>query len=144
MKNLISMTDFVLEQRKTYNGDFEDLADLYLRYANFLKQPLELCMFVPCDENRNVLQEPKLDYEPVAFWNAGEIDEKHNELYGEYQQAKERCLFEGFDSAEKCQKKNYFEFENDFGQDVRIYTVEDLVYHDLVTLTPTAIKQIGL
>ena len=28
-------------------------------FDNFLKQPLNIGMFVPCDENGNVLQEPK-------------------------------------------------------------------------------------
>lgn len=63
---LISMTDFVLEQK----GD-------NLKYAQFLKQPLNLGMFVPCVDN-----------EVFNYSKHG------NE--NEYQQAKERVLFEGY------------------------------------------------
>jgi hypothetical protein len=64
---LISMTDFVLEQNnfKVFRNQ------QILNYANFLKQPLELWMFVPCDENGDVLEEPK------TKWKSNE----------------ERCLF---------------------------------------------------
>ena len=122
----ISMTDFVLLEENY--GSFK----ICFNYANFLRKPLELWMFVPCDEEGNVI--------PETYNNEQDVIIQHLE----YAEAKERCLFDGFESAEKHQKQNYFEFENDFGQDVRIYTVEDLVHQDLVTLTPTALKQIGL
>ena len=62
---LISMTSFVLNKRKEllrhseYKNDLENYANIVYNYANFLKQPLNLGMFVPCDEDRNVLEEPK-------------------------------------------------------------------------------------
>ena len=80
MKKLISMVDFCLEQRKTHTGDFEDYCDLICRYAKFLKQPLTLGMFVPCDLHGNVLEEKK----------------PFQDKYYEYQEARERCLFKGF------------------------------------------------
>jgi len=65
MENLISMTDFVLSKKYTATG--------HENYANFLKQPLELWMFIPCDEDGNVLEEPDIeDY----------VIEEHTELNG--------------------------------------------------------------
>jgi hypothetical protein len=54
---LISMTDFVLEQVNPKNTDSQ-FCEKIIYYANFLKQPLKLEMFVPCDEDSNVLEEP--------------------------------------------------------------------------------------
>lgn len=80
---LISMTDFVLEQKYTTTLDISqvDFYDKELNilskirnYARFLKKPLTLGMFVPCDEDGSVLEEPKT------------FNEK-------YQLAKERVLF---------------------------------------------------
>ncbi len=79
---LVSMTDFVLEQK----GD-------NLKYAQFLKQPLNSGMFVPCDIEGNVLEEPKrisYSYNPI-------INEMHDNKVIRYKQAKERVLFEGFE-----------------------------------------------
>ena len=133
----ISMTDFVLLEENY--GSFK----ICFNYANFLRKSLELWMFVPCDEHGKVLVEPERWNDYLEFPESFDGNKEWSEFYA-YEQAKERCLFDGFESAEKHQKQNYFEFENDFGQDVRIYTVEDLVHQDLVTLTPIALKQIGL
>jgi len=127
MKNLISMTDFVLEQRKIHQGDFEDLSDLYFRYANFLKEPLELGMFVPCDEEGNVLNE--FDY-------LVDID-KHTEWF----EAKERVLFGGFRyNSPGYVTDGIFKFNEEY---LNGKTIEDLVKYNL-QLTPTALKQLGL
>lgn len=59
---LISMTDFVILQNISLaNKEIKhnECGLRILKYANFLKQPLILGMFVPCDENGNVLEEPK-------------------------------------------------------------------------------------
>ena len=145
MKNLIGMTDFALEQGNPSNTDSQ-FADKVMAYANFLKQPLELWMFVPCDEDGNVL-----DSEPCSLG----MFEKGNPYYdvylkdkNEYQQAKERCLFEGFkDGAwglyatiEYNAEGECLEVDNHF---CRNKTIEDLVKYNL-KLTPTAQKQIGL
>ena len=117
---LITMTDFVLEQRKTYEGDFKDLADLYFRYANFLKQPLELWMFVSCDEDCDILEEP------IETIGGVEMYVKR------YQQAKERCLFEGLDlgvANHHIRQERKVEYLANFG---------------ILELTKTAIKQLGL
>lgn len=79
---LISMTDFVLEQEQPTYLEKEEFEDVYYKihnYANFLKKPLEICMFVPCDENGDILRDG-------VNWN-----KKF------YQKAQERVLFEGFE-----------------------------------------------
>lgn len=96
---LISMTDFVLvEQMKLNQAKNLKLKHLYsqyldriFNYANFLKQPLKLEMFVPCDENGNFLEEP-IFHEPN---NENEIG-NYEKLIEEYYEAKEKVLFEGF------------------------------------------------
>jgi len=183
---LISMTDFVLEQEintpKAVNfasfttiADYNKLAyDRIISYANFLKQPLELWMFVPCDEDGNVLEEPKPEnYFPIdkAGDKFTEEDKKGLDAYYspmmEFEQAKERCLFEGFcfykyQSTFVNSRNNEFNYcvfeyaDNKLG--VCTYTenkgfhtyfqmnsIEDLVQIDKgITLTQTAIKQLGL
>ncbi|WP_395076319.1 hypothetical protein [Flavobacterium sp.] len=60
---LISMTDFVLEQHNwsptqvRFDNEFSNkrFRSVVSKYANFLKQPLTLGMFVPCDDDGNVL-----------------------------------------------------------------------------------------
>ena len=142
MKNLIGMTDFALEQGNPSNTDSQ-FADKVMAYANFLKQPLELWMFVPCDEDGNVL-----DSEPCSLG----MFEKGNPYYdvylkdkNEYQQAKERCLFEGFEICDRQEEVNCLVFDNEHFSIKHILsgTIEDLVKYNL-KLTPTAQKQIGL
>lgn len=126
MKNLIGMTDFVLEQKQSTSfiervfvtNELLSIEKIR-KYANFLKQPLELGMFVPCDEDGNVLEEPIC--QEYALYNK------------KYQKSKERCLFEGFTE----QEASYI-----------ISCSDNKIIEDLVTykpkLTPTAQKQIGL
>src|SRR3989304_9981979 len=97
-----------------------------LRVA-FGKQPLELWMFIPCDEEGNVLEEK-------SIFNTTDEDYIFNsDDFDKYQQAKERCLFEGFEFIEslKLINCNLNEFKK----------IEDLVKYDL-QLTKTAIKQL--
>ncbi len=163
MNKLISMVDFVLNvpmsgmEVQSIGIQGNNRYQKCIRYAKFLKQPIELWMFVPCDFEGNVLEESRSFYEATAFWNAGEIDEKHNDLVGEWEEAKERCLFEGFeikdlklDSGNKCVSKDDIlhvfwqnEISKEFTLSKGISKIEDLVKYKL-ELTPTAIKQIGL
>ena len=90
MKNLIGMVDFVLNQGETSSFD-TDQGDWYFKeqskldkirsYANFLKQPLELWMFVPCKLVDGV-------------WVVLEEKKPFQDNYFEYQQAKDICVFE--------------------------------------------------
>lgn len=119
-----------------------------VKYPEFLKQPLEKWMFVPCDEDGNVLEEPKNEICDVIDmyslkWSL------YNDKIEQYQQAKERCLFEGLElNNEKTHLTNSF-----IGINVKCFkswknynnynTIEDLVKYNL-QLTPTAIEQLGL
>ena len=87
---LISMVDFVLEQYELDKGSQIFEKDCY-NYANLLKQHLNIGMFVPCDEDGDILDEPE-NYE-LRLPNM--MTEYNDEIY-RYEQAKEKVLFEGF------------------------------------------------
>lgn len=154
---LQSMTDFcleILDENPPYN---EVLMLIKIsNYATFLKQPLQLGFFVPCDENGNVLEEPKK-------WESFLFDPCRCDLCIEntiecenYKKAKERVLFNNpivwndFNEMETLKIENNFfawkkdkmvKFElNDISKNE---TIEDLVMYNL-QLSETAIKQIGL
>jgi hypothetical protein len=121
---LISMVDFVLEQSKIHicgkNGRI-NFSNKVIKYATFLKQPLKLGMFVPCDEIDESL-------------NYGEIKQsviEGTETWDIWENAKDRVLFDGFD---EHQAKLTCEL---------YYTIEDLINFNL-TLTASAIKQFEL
>lgn len=152
MKKLINMTDFVLWQHaeSSNQNEFED--NCY-NYAKFLKKPLELGMFVPIDEDGNVLEFPKVCIctDSCSFCK-------------KYQKAKEKVLFEGFEFFES-QVKATNTMLGDYGlfpyavhlgfithtkgQGYHAYyqlkTIEDLVkIKKGILLTKSAIKQLGL
>lgn len=125
---LISMTDFVLEC---------DTLEKAQNYAKFLKQPLTLGMFVPCDESGEVLIES---------------------FSKKYKEAKERVLFKGFKLEYQNQVRNndlsisldtlQFFIEGYLsvgGGDILGNDIEALSMCNLdLKLTETAIKQLGL
>lgn len=153
MKKLIPMTDFVLKVVQTPNINEAiclEQTDARLQkiyqYALFLKQPLQLGMFVPIDEEGNFTEEPAETIGGV-------------ELYSEkYQKAKENVLFEGFEVIGI--DENHVELiNNDFSIDFFKHSAtiitdsyhieypvklcEDLLEYNL-TLSESAIKQLGL
>lgn len=154
MKNLMSNTNYGKRLETEFclcNIDYKQYFILRNNYDNFLLQPLEIWMFVPCklvDGVWVVLEEPK---EEMAIYNTGHLETDCNNFanyFNEYQQAKSRCLFEGFES-EKIQTfhDNYYIVKIN-GNNVWITwneskTIEDLVKYKPL-LTPTAQKQIGL
>jgi hypothetical protein len=101
MKNLITMTDYVLEENKdlSLKNSFRQC----INYAIFLKQPLKLGMFVPCDEDGNVLITPT-EFNPI-YWSE------------QYKKAKENVLFEGFEV------KNHSNFKKSIGTKSNIFHV---------------------
>jgi hypothetical protein len=115
---LISMTDFVLEQMALH--DDKKALDKIEDYAYFLKQPLKKSMFVPCDEDDNILEEP----EQFKHWLSSDhyynASESVCHLCRMYQKAKERVIFDYF---------NLEEFK--YGLDFKDITIEDLVPYNL-------------
>ena len=77
-----------------------DYLDWYEKTRNnfdeFLEQPLKVEMFVPCDEEGNVLEEPKRWKDYLQYPDSFDGNKEWNELY-DYQQAKEKVLFEGIE-----------------------------------------------
>lgn len=93
MKKLTGMTDFVLDQAiPQYLQEYEYKENYYnvYAYAKFLKKPLELGMFIPCDEDGKLLEEKSI------FNTTDEDYIFDSERFNNYQEAKYRCLFEGF------------------------------------------------
>lgn len=120
MKHLKSTTDFLLHLRgmttseicKAYPRRFREpvwkgcqdemvkdmLAldaakwDVVGEYAKLMKQPLELWMFVPCDKNGIILEEPERVHFNTEFDYKAELSV--------YNEAKGRVLFDGFEISE--------------------------------------------
>lgn len=152
---LISMTDFVLEQGMNPLQNDEQAWIKTHRYAEFLKQPLELGYFIPTDEDGNVLEDPIEDN-----YNLGDIYAGYyrRDLH-KYQRAKERVLFDCFEIVKSGKtiniNNNIFYVvsngENEVTFHIGLYifskgvdfanTIEDLT-HIQPTLTQTAINQI--
>lgn len=153
---LIPMTTFVIEYYS--NEGYADLQILNLmnNYANFLRKPLYLGMFVPVDKQGNVLKEPK----NYASWKSLEHNDGKRtdvvgfEEYAEYQQAEQKCMFEGF----KVDYNGYSKvrivasydpsIELSFNKNdmipVGFNDVESLTVFDDIYLTPDALKVIGI
>ena len=79
---LIPMTDFVnnVGNMENYPSHEKALSWIY-NYATFLKQPLKLEMFVPCDEGGNIIPIPKSEDVPdmppdlqAEYWYSWESD----------------------------------------------------------------------
>ena len=129
------MTDFVLYA----HDEIEDSLDsehLMYCYANFLKQPLELWMFVPCGYDGNILEDP--------IFNEPNNEIEYHLEYA-YQQAKERCLFEKIIGYNICKDGSFYIYYN---KESIIFitkkdTIESISGYNLA-LTPTALKQLGL
>jgi hypothetical protein len=134
------MTDFVLEQETKFNQwekTFDSSTSFWkcIKYAKFLKQPLKLEMFVPLDEDGNVLECPiyNTEHSDSCYCNSCEKQTiRYYELYKKYTQAKRKVLFEGID----LDTAKYHCNRN-------VRTIEYFTSFN-VKLTPNAIKQLGL
>ncbi len=130
-KNLIPLSDFVLEQEKRqFYGQIEssEILQTICNYAKFLKQPLKLEMFIPCDEKGNVLKTE------TVYCMATE-GSRHFEKHKRYWEAKEKVLFE-------------FNLPIDFSK-VNIEkckTIEEFLNTTNINifLTPSALNKIGI
>jgi hypothetical protein len=132
---LISMTDFVLQQTKDNNKQRLNKYSEIVCYAKFLKQPLKLEMFVPCDEDGNVLEEPDQEFE-LTFWD-------YSTKMSKYEQAKEKVLFEEFEVCNRTTKIDCVVYNEDHItlKLLKDKTIEYLINRN-ITLTPNAIKRI--
>jgi hypothetical protein len=102
MSKLISMTEFVLDYAEvlTVVDNFKDVKhtlNKIFNYANFLSQPLTLGMFVPCDENGKVINEPDFNSNDDCFnWT-------------EYNNALDKVLFNNFEIKGRVHKDGFFQ-----------------------------------
>ena len=137
---LMSMTDFVLKYSKT-NHNSDEFENTITDYANFLNQPLKLEMFVPCDDEGNVLETPKTPH-TFASENCDEYVNKYKSEKLIFDKAKEKVLFEGFEWDKDWNDVNFknISINNRLMQES---IVEDLIKYQ-PELTETALKQIGL
>lgn len=149
---LIPMTTFVVEQPTTYEwGAIIPQYRLYqniLKYAQFLKQPLALWMFIPCDSNGKLY-----DMLEVEKWKEHSHYSTHyKEELEFFEQAKSRVLFEGFEIELSKSRIGFYlpEYncidysivQNNFSSPSKwLTTIEDLIIYSGLTLTETA-KQI--
>ena len=150
---LIPMTDFI--DKFLHTGDLNYQLRVLNNYKDFLKKHLKLEMFVPCDEDGNILKEPKRWEDYLQYPDSFDGNKEWDELY-DYQQAKEKVLFEGFyyqSNFSEKQNKLYEYIRNKHPhvfsfEQINNSTVESLLIgykkEFLITLTETAIKQIGL
>jgi len=162
----MSMVDYVIYtyDQTEYSLDSEQKM---FEYANFLKQPISIGMFVPCDLDGNVLEELfKINYTSLKDTDCNCCDNSdyiyvdgnktpyNNTLYSEdlrlYRQAKERCLFEGIEYVEAKHESSYSIIRVckslstiNYPKFWKNYTIEDLVKYK-PKLTATALKQLGL
>ncbi|BAP30159.1 uncharacterized protein CHSO_1122 [Chryseobacterium sp. StRB126] len=167
---LIPLSDFILEQKRktTSETDYVKPLKLIFNYAEFLKQPLTLGMFVPVDKHGVVL-------EPLQFCCTSSdcgcmgmpVNVSAQEEIDEYYEANDKVLLKGVlrvnKTPYKATKRNLIDLVS--GEKfMRIYTeltywtgeiekqyfdgknnlkVEDLIKFDL-TLTPSALEAIGI
>ena len=134
---LISMVDFVLENAKQPYVEGTKYKDL-VNYAKFLKQPLKLGMFVPCDNDGNILEQPiyTTNHSDECYCKECEEETKRcSDLQDQYQKAKEKVLFVF---------KPHFDISVIKHHILQDRNIEYLANFGELELTENAIKQIGL
>lgn len=143
---LTSMTNFVFQQirQKQSTSEFKESVK---KYAELLTQPLTLGMFVPCDKEGNVLEEP----EPNDL--CGSFSKMQTGFHDEvkYSEAKERVLFQEFGLSVGKEAVIYRNDEKDLiirvHKEYKMFSVngkqvvkiEELINYDL-TLSDSAFK----
>lgn len=149
---LISMLDFVFKM-----GEYQSIVNssrfaACCYYAEFLNQPLEKGMFVPCDKEGRLLEVPKMHYEEdvLRMFDGPTLQAAMlvNSRVKEYKESENRVMFDieasfgyilNFDlDTDRC----YAENETTLVK-TALVTVEDLVPFGII-LTASAKKQLGL
>jgi len=138
MENLMYNTDFG-ELCKSKSNIFKIKLEYLLWYEltrskfdSFLKQPLSLEMFVPCN----------LECKPYKY----DDNTGHNAYDREYRQAKNRCLFDGFELVGETESYYHLIYDSCFTflmSKKDNSTIESIINKEF-KLTATALKQIGL
>ena len=133
---LISMTDFVFSQN-TQNTSARRLSEI-IGYATFLKRPLTIGMFVPCDDDGNVLElytKTESEQSADAINRCRFISKEESK----WNKAQSKVVFEGFATSEAggaiCDKSGIFNIfwliDNNWKLSKGIKTIEDLVSYNL-------------
>ena len=94
MKKLISMTKYTLQKSEKSLNDTDWMIRI-VKYAKFLTQPLEPWMFVPCDNENNVLKSPN-NYFLDSPIKEDSKQYQESKLVKEYKKAEDKVLFKGF------------------------------------------------
>lgn len=143
---LISMTDRIEQIENYLDITNRQKLELIIKSKNFLNQKLELWMFVPCDLDGNILYPEYVGGKEVIYDE--HVHDAMMDRVKEYQEAKERILFEGDFTLEEIHNSYYLVKYN--GNEFWVSwngskKIEDLICinYELI-LTPTAKKQIGL
>lgn len=145
---LISMVEFInkIGNSTLHESCEKDLAKIY-NYCAFLKQPLQLGFFIPCDKDGNILENQSCNKScsPSDFSENGKCG--NNGCYNlskKYEQAKERVIFNDcklLDDRDDC----YIVSGNSYL--FKVYKnsekIEDLIPYNL-TITENAIKKYKL
>jgi hypothetical protein len=149
MKKLIPNTDYgielakmVIEKKITTEKAFL----LRCKYDQLLKQPLALGMFVACDSNGNILEEPDLKKCAECLDHYNMTCAYCEQNIKQYQEAHDSLLFEGF-AFHRDSEDYYFLLRDECYMTLirknQNDTIESLIGQDY-NLTATAQKQIGL
>jgi hypothetical protein len=109
-----------------------------VNYAKFISQKPELWMFIPCDEEGNILKEPKINTNRA---NGFDVDDFYLE---QYQKAQSKVLFKGW--VYNQERKMIRDIKDTCGFILPWdNTIEELMNRNFeLKLTETALKQIGL
>lgn len=131
---LQKMTDFVITANEKIDAVLE-CNEAILKYAEFLKQPLKMSMFIPMDSKGNILEPDAVLYGGPTGW--GEI----------YKTALEKVLFKGFEVkdyyAEYTGEDEMIYIDEEFCEDMTIESFLNTIISEL-ELTESALKQIGI
>ena len=151
---LKTTTEYVLNHPATHDNEW--MLSNVLKYASFMKQKPELWMFVPCDEDGNVLEEPENIPAKLGLgldhFSKKEIDEMDT-----YLEAYSRVIFEGFSYKDgvlfynKPYKRDLLRFEDgrlkykNNGYMYYLNTIEEGVLNNLnPEVTQSKAKELGL
>jgi hypothetical protein len=119
-RKLTTMREFTLEMHEKIDC-VHRFQEVVYKYAKFLAQKPELWMFVPCDEDGNVLEQP---------CDIMDTDECRDCACREHQKALSRVIFEGFeyDAQMEYWHNGHISIDEEFLENS---TLEDLTPYNL-------------